>query len=736
MNQLYRLFAFLFFPCCALQLAAQCPSFVGCPVKTDTFCATGLNDNQLWNAPVFLDPLNNINDLYETPADLSMQVKTTCGNAAAVQIRCLLYLDLDGNGTQETVVDSDNMPPAGTVMKGNALNPNFAGGDPVNFDTRPVAANQKWGFGFKKVVTGDTITAGLRWKTDAQPVDDQMPQLPAGLHRVVWLLQEPGGGMDTCSRVFRVVDCKAPVVVCQPGLSVVIMPTGIIQLWASDFLKYTEDNITPTNKLQIAIRQKGTGTGFPVDGFGTPITSVIFTCTDLSFKPMELWSRDKTGNVSFCETSVIVNDNLFACHGQLPGYKICALHFCNNKPIEEYTALVSYTVQGNPTIEKSIPVLPDINGCGIIKPGGLPFTATTSIEPFKDDSPLSGVSTYDLVLISKHILGLEPLNTPYKMIAADANRSGSITTYDIVEIRKLILGINTEFSNNTSWRFVDRGFQFPEASNPFKTTFPENINFNPYISPVAPLDFIAIKIGDVNCSTSPLLTSEEITARTPTTLALPDRILSTGETIELPLQLTTASQWLGAQFGLEYDPQLLEIQSTESNTLPGFDTGNWAQPRAGRLNVSWSGATPITTLPNDPIITLRVRVLASVRLRDAIRFTDERIRPELYDLNAQPVPLQLVFHEQQVSANGASILDPQPNPTTDAAAIPIRLLQPENVDVILTDLAGRTLHQRTIGLDAGTHLLEIPASAFPHTGVYGWRVQAGNLSKTGKIVKQ
>jgi hypothetical protein len=39
----------------------------------------------------------------------------------------------------------------------------------------------------------------------------------------------------------------------------------------------------------------------------------------------------------------------------------------------------------------------------------------------------------DLVLISKHILGLEPLNSPYKMIAADANKSNSITTFDIVE---------------------------------------------------------------------------------------------------------------------------------------------------------------------------------------------------------------------------------------------------------------------------------------------------------------
>ncbi len=95
--------------------------------------------------------------------------------------------------------------------------------------------------------------------------------------------------------------------------------------------------------------------------------------------------------------------------------------------------------------------------------------------PYKNDDPLNGVSTFDLVLINRHILGLQPLGSPYKMIAADANASRSITTFDIVEFRKLILGIYTALPNNTSWRFVDKDFQFPDPSNPFKTPFPESI---------------------------------------------------------------------------------------------------------------------------------------------------------------------------------------------------------------------------------------------------------------------
>ncbi|MEZ4917493.1 MAG: hypothetical protein R2792_00180 [Saprospiraceae bacterium] len=75
----------------------------------------------------------------------------------------------------------------------------------------------------------------------------------------------------------------------------------------------------------------------------------------------------------------------------------------------------------------------------------LEVTIPFEMYPYKNDDPLNGVSTYDLVLISKSILGLEPLSQPWQQTAADINNSGSVTTFDIVEGRKLILGIYSEF---------------------------------------------------------------------------------------------------------------------------------------------------------------------------------------------------------------------------------------------------------------------------------------------------
>ncbi|MEZ4931408.1 MAG: hypothetical protein R2788_04655 [Saprospiraceae bacterium] len=63
---------------------------------------------------------------------------------------------------------------------------------------------------------------------------------------------------------------------------------------------------------------------------------------------------------------------------------------------------------------------------------------------------------------------VELLDSPYKMIAADANKSNSITTFDLVQIRKLILFINTDLPNNTSWRFVDKAYAFSNPAEPVR----------------------------------------------------------------------------------------------------------------------------------------------------------------------------------------------------------------------------------------------------------------------------
>ncbi len=129
----------------------------------------------------------------------------------------------------------------------------------------------------------------------------------------------------------------------------------------------------------------------------------------------------------------------------------------------------------------------------------MPAGGNFSIKPVLDSNDVNGVTTFDLVLISKHILGIEPLDTPWKMVAADVNQSGSITTFDIVEGRKVILGINAGFPANTSWRFLPAYTIFGNPNNPFQGGLPpDNISVNNLQFPYVGADFKGIKVGDVN----------------------------------------------------------------------------------------------------------------------------------------------------------------------------------------------------------------------------------------------
>ena len=116
------------------------------------------------------------------------------------------------------------------------------------------------------------------------------------------------------------------------------------------------------------------------------------------------------------------------------------------------------------------------------------------------DNPANGVSILDVSLLARHILNINPLSSPYKIIAGDVNNSGSLTTLDIVLIRLMIIGELAEFPGGTpSWRFVPSDYSFPPGTTPFNPPFREYRLLN-NLRGFNEIDFVAIKMGDLNCS--------------------------------------------------------------------------------------------------------------------------------------------------------------------------------------------------------------------------------------------
>jgi len=123
------------------------------------------------------------------------------------------------------------------------------------------------------------------------------------------------------------------------------------------------------------------------------------------------------------------------------------------------------------------------------------YTVTPSKS--NDTTTNNGITSVDISLIRRHVLGGTPLNSPYKIIAADANNLANVTTGDIPLVRIVVLNNLAKFppTNSRLWEFVSG---FTDEQNPF--SFLKTRTYNNLTSNQTEQDFIGVKIGDVNNS--------------------------------------------------------------------------------------------------------------------------------------------------------------------------------------------------------------------------------------------
>jgi hypothetical protein len=693
------------------------PPVVQCPASPVQFCDLTANDPQLWNESYWWDNVIGSHDLCEGPTDLKITGTDLC-SGANIDIRYLLFLDLDGDGVMETVISSTTLPGWNTVNFNNVNNPNFAGGTPRSFDERPVPLNQKYGFAIQTTVNGNNKTGAVRWNTTQSPTTFTIPELPYGTHKIKWILSDGCGNDAVCEYTFVVKDCKAPTVVCLNGLSVNIMPTGMVQLWASDFLQYGQDNCTPADQLKYGIRRSGTGTGFPVDGNGNPITGVQFTCADLGTQSVDLWAIDKAGNADFCQTYVIVQDNLGSCNSGT-GAKIAG---------------VLKTEQSNGVSASAVQVAGDGNGIpsynfthmsdnlGNYGFNAIPYASNSMVVPVKDDNPLNGVTTYDLVLISKHILGIEPLGSPYKMIAADANKSGSITTFDIVELRKLILGIYNTLPANTSWRFVDKSFVFPNQNNPFTTTFPESIAIPAISDNMYNQDFVAVKVGDVNGSAiANSLMSTNDRSSGMAYLDAANASVKAGETVTVHFK--TAEKLAGYQFTMQLNGlDIVNVTPGDNMTKDNFGVFD------GALTASFEGEAHA--------FDVTFRANKSGNLSDMIEASSRITPAEAYDQNGGRFDVAFRFAQANgtvVSGQGFELHQNTPNPVSAVTNISFNLPEASDATLTITDAEGRLVKMVKGSYAKGFNTVTLQKTDL-HAGVLFYQLDTPEHSASKKMI--
>lgn len=526
----------------------------------------------------------------------------------------------------------------------------------------------------------------------------------AGEYTLAYSVRDNCGNIGFQTVTIVVEDCLKPKVVCE-DLIVDIMQTGMIEINASEFDEGSLDNCGPVTF------------SFTPD---VDDVSMVFTCADLGPNTVEIWVTDPTGNQDFCEVTLFVQDNFNVCNQVAPP-TIAGLITNEDDEVLE-----------GAMVEVNGGAWSQMTGANGLFQFEVPFGGDYSIAPVLDENPANGVTTYDMVLIQRHILGVNLLNTPYKVIAADANRSGSVSTLDLVAIRKVILQVTGAFPNNTSWRFVDASHVFPSIVNPWQTPFSEVLSYNNLIADAPNADFIAIKTGDVNGSaTLNLLNGAgQRTVAGNLVFHVEDREAEAGEVFETPFY-GDGQEVFGYQYTLELGTDLELVELKEG--LAREENFGFTKLGQGALTTSWNEAMPRVLGRDEVLFTLVLRAREKTRVSEALAASSRFTAAEAYNPLGELLGIGLAFDVRE-KEEGFALYQNEPNPFSEVTTIRFHLPRPSQATLTVMDAAGRIVAIRSGQFDRGAHEIRLDEIG-ETTGVMYYRLETPDHTATRKMVK-
>lgn len=550
--------------------------------------------------------------------------------------------------------------------------------------------------------------------------EDASGTYPVGTTNVMFTVSDLCGNFSFCTVKVIVKDFKAPGVKCKFGLAadLVYMGTPIIMACvpAKAFDAGTIDNCTPTKDLKFS--------------YSADVNDTLkcFDCGNKGKNNIKVWVTDKNGNQDYCVTFIDIQDNMFPCIPQKPDTITIAGNIIteNGKQIEE----VKVDLKGDVLTYNMT------NNSGSFEFEDLPMEKSVEVIPGKNIDPLNGVSTIDIIKLQRHILGQESLNSPYKLIAADLDGSKKITNNDLFLLKKLILHQINELPGQPSWKFVKKSYVFPMPSNPWIEVYPEMFKDDHLMKTNMDVDFIGIKLGDLNNTAiaSKYNSNSDRNSLAHLNLYFEDQDLKTNDPSEVIIRFNQQEDLQSCQFSLDIAEDIMienvvaQIGDSEIPDLVNFDQ------ESRKIHFSWFDLKTKHFSQNESLIKIKFKSLASGSLSNMIKLSEIDNNPEALNKNDEILIPELTVFKREQATTGFALYQNRPNPFNKQTTIRFQLPEAGKATVKVMDVTGKILFQKSMNLPSGFQEIYIDANQLNGAGVYMYSLETEKQRAIARMI--
>jgi hypothetical protein len=530
-----------------------------------------------------------------------------------------------------------------------------------------------------------------------------------GKHKITWTVEDKCGNVATCTYFVNVNDCKKPTPYCLSEITTVIMPSsGNIAIWARDFDKGSFDNCP--GKLRISFSENVIDTGR------------VFTCSQLGLNSLKMWVTDLAGNKEYCDVKINIQANPGAC-GTTAGNNISGITTNDsNKPIKNVNVTLIST--------ENMIMKTDIDGKYSF--GGMNSNGDYKVSADLNENYLNGVSTLDLVMIQRHILGAQKLHSPYKLLAADANNDQKISATDLVDLRRLILGLTSKLPNNKSWRFTDAKQTFADPSKPWPFNESLNVVFNG--TSVTDAHFKGVKIGDVSNDAATNFDENIVQPRSNKSLDLEiaQQSFESGSRIIVPIYATKNTDISGAQFTMKYDSRKLKCIGIVPGSLNITDEN--INLLTGKIAASWASNETVDVKASEEVFSLVFESIDNGMIDGALTMSNEIVKSEAYNDNLEVMNVNLSYRSQDKSSS-ITLMQNMPNPFESNTTIEFILPDAQTATLTVYDISGKTVYNKTGNFAKGKNQVLLTNSDISTSGVLYYQLESKGFKSTKTMIK-